>query len=304
MSQTKKQPGNGAKPAAGTPILNPITKQPVSNPALDKAGKALRENNNPQNLNLVINEVTRSFFLIPATVNWNGSAPKPDQNGRVVLPKDTKITFSVVKSDSGKAYFPAFSCEAELRKGKFPHANQVMLLRFDDYARMLQQNEQISGFVVDPFGNNLRFESPMVASIKQQHDAAVARAKAGLRPTQVKAGDKVTLVEPSLYPDKLLDPLCETLAGIDTVAAAYLQVMLVNDTTRYYLVVLDAPRNDQMLLAVAKAAHAYLTDPERKMEINFTTSDSVLGRQGMRDSEPFYIRGKGRVDNLDEEEDE
>ena len=43
MSQTKKQPGNGAKPAAGTPILNPITKQPVSNPALDKAGKALRE---------------------------------------------------------------------------------------------------------------------------------------------------------------------------------------------------------------------------------------------------------------------
>lgn len=301
MSQTNRTPAN-VLPQPNAHVLNPLTGKPVSNPALDKAGKALRENNTPENLNAVINEVTRAFFLIPATVAWSGTPPKPDEKGRVVLPKDTKITFSVIKSTQDKAYFPAFSCEEELRKGKFPNASQIMLLRFDDYARMLEQNKQVSGFVVDPFGNNLRFDAPLVASVKKQRDTLVARAKAGLRQIQVKPGDKVTIVEPSLYPDQLLDPLCEVLAGMDTVAAAYLQVMLVNDTTKYYLVVLDAPRNDQMMAAVAKAAHAYMANPDRKMDVNITTSDTVLGRQGMRDSEPFYIRGKGRVDNLDDDE--
>ena len=45
-----------------------------------------------------------------------------------------------------------------------------------------------------------------------------------------------------------------------------------------------------------------MANPDRKMDVNITTSDTVLGRQGMRDSEPFYIRGKGRVDNLDDDE--
>ena len=45
-----------------------------------------------------------------------------------------------------------------------------------------------------------------------------------------------------------------------------------------------------------------MTGPEKKMELNITTSDTPLGLQGMKDSEPFYIRGKGRVDDLDEDD--
>ena len=177
-----------------------------------------------------------------------------------------------------------------------------MVLHFDDYARMLQQNSHVAGFVVDPFGDNLRFDAKMVASIKERHDAAVARARAGLRQTQIKPGDKVTIVEPSVYPDALVDPVCEALRNFENVAAAYLQVMLVNDTDRYYLLVLDAPRNDQLMVKVAEAVRPFMTGPEKKMELNITTSDTPLGLQGMKDSEPFYIRGKGRVDDLDEDD--
>ena len=292
-----------AKPAAKPMrILNPATKQPVSNPALNEAAKALRAENNAQNLNVVINALTRAVLIAPARVDMS-EAPQPDANGRIAVPKNTRINFSLIKTKDGKSYFPAFSNEEELRKWKQGPIHQVMVLRFDDYARMLEQNSAVSGFVVDPFGDNLRFESKMVASIKQQHDAAVARAQAGLRQTKVKPGDKITIVEPSVYPDQLLDPLCEALADNQKVAAAYLQVMLVNDTDRYYLLVLDAPRDDQMLLAVSKALRGYMTSPDRKMEINITTSDTPLGQQGMRDSEPFYVRGKGRIDNLDDEDD-
>ena len=203
------------QPAAPKPaghILNPVTKQPVANPALNAAAKKLREENNPQNLNMVINELTRAIFLAPAKVEVSGPMPKPDANGRIQMPKDTRVTFSLLKASDGRSFFPAFTNEEEMRKWTQSTANQVMALRFDDYARMLQQSDNVAGFVVDPFGDNLRFESKMVASIKQQHDAAVARARAGLRQTQIKPGDKVTIVEPTVYPDALLDPLCELFA--------------------------------------------------------------------------------------------
>lgn len=297
------------QPAAPKPaghILNPVTKQPVANPALNAAAKKLREENNPQNLNMVINELTRAIFLAPAKVEVSGPMPKPDANGRIQMPKDTRVTFSLLKASDGRSFFPAFTNEEEMRKWTQSTANQVMALRFDDYARMLQQSDSVAGFVVDPFGDNLRFESKMVASIKQQHDAAVARAKAGLRQTQIKPGDKVTIVEPTVYPDALLDPLCELFAQQEGVAAAYLQIMLVNETDRFYLLVLDAPKDDKLFAAIAQAARPFMSSPEtlaKKINLNITTSETPLGQQGMRDSEPFYIRGKGRVDDLDEEDD-
>lgn len=286
-------------------IMNPMTKQPVANPELNAAAKKLRQENNPQNLNAVINQLTRAIFLAPAKVEFNGEAPKPDANGRIQMPKDTRITFSLLKATDGRSFFPAFTNEAELRKWQQNTATQIMALRFDDYARMLQQNERVAGFVVDPFGDNLRFESKMVASIKQQHDAAVERAKAGLRMAQVKPGDKITIVEPTIYPDDLLNPLCELFVQQQGVAAAYLQIMLVNDTDRYYLLVLDSAKDDKLFAAIAQAARPFMASPEnaaKKMNLNITTSETPLGQQGMRDSEPFYVRGKGRI-NLDEEDD-
>lgn len=291
-------------PAAGQHILNPVTKQPIGNPALNAAAKKLRQENNPQNLNIVINELTRAIFLAPAKVEVPGEMPKPDANGRVQMPKDTRITFSLVKAADGRSFFPAFTNEEEMLKWKQNGPMQVMALRFDDYARMLQQNEKVAGFVVDPFGDNLRFESKMVASIKQQRDAAILRAKAGLRQTQIKPGDKITIVEPTVYPDALLNPLCELFAQQQGVAVAYLQIMLVNETDHYYLLVLDAPKDDKLFAAIAQAARPFMSSPEnvaKKMNLNITTSETPLGQQGMRDSEPFYVRGKGRVD-LDEED--
>lgn len=297
------QPAAPKQPAGH--ILNPVTKQPVSNPELNAAAKKLRQENNPQNLNAVINQLTRAIFLAPAKVEINGDIPKPGANGRVQLPKDTRVTFSLLKATDGRSFFPAFTNEEELRKWHQNGATQVMALRFDDYARMLQQNDKVAGFVVDPFGDNLRFESKMVASIKQQHDAAVERVKAGLRPAQVKPGDKITIVEPTVYPDALLDPLCELFAQQPGVAAAYLQMMLVNDTDRYYLLVLDAGKDDKLFAAIANTARPFMSSPEniaKKINLNITTSETPLGQQGMRDSEPFYVRGKGRI-NLDEEDD-
>ena len=118
----------------------------------------------------------------------------------------------------------------------------------------------------------------------------------------VKPGDKITLVEPTVYPDALVDPVCEVLAAAPGVGSAYLQIMIVNETARSYLLVLDGPKDNALFTAVAKAAHPYLMSREKKLDLQITTSVSALGQQGMRDSEPFYRKGIGRV--IEEDDDE
>ena len=96
--------------------------------------------------------------------------------------------------------------------------------------------------------------------------------------------------------------VCEVLAGAPGVGSAYLQVMIVNGEARSYLLVLDGPKDDKLFAAVAQAARPYLASPEKKMDLNITTSVSPLGQQGMQGSEPFYRKGIGRV--IEEDDDE
>ena len=87
------------------------------------------------------------------------------------------------------------------------------------------------------------------------------------------------------------------------VGAAYLQIKVINGATKSYLLVLDAPKDYALFKAAGDAARPFLVSNEKKMNLNITISTSPLGQQGMRGSEPFYIKGQGRVDNLGDDED-
>ncbi|WP_204652171.1 enhanced serine sensitivity protein SseB C-terminal domain-containing protein, partial [Gemmiger formicilis] len=78
-------------------------------------------------------------------------------------------------------------------------------------------------------------------------------------------------------------------------------IMIVNDTRKSYLLILDGPKDEKLFAAVAQAARPYLAGREQKMDLNITTSVSPLGQQGMRGSEPFYRKGIGRVIEDDDE---
>lgn len=176
MSEQEKNttPAQNAAPAAPKPPK-------IDNAALKKAAVALREENNPQNFNAVINLMMRGVFLAPAKIEIGENAPKPDENGRIQLPKDTKVTFALLKSGDGKSFFTAFTDAEELDKWQNKPAGQVMLLRFDDYARMLNGNDHVAGFVLNPFTDNLRFNSDMVASLLKQRNAMLEKIQADRR---------------------------------------------------------------------------------------------------------------------------
>ncbi len=286
---------------------------PTFNPKVKETIAAFKEDNSPKNLNNILNELVRSPLLAPAVFDLQGQpAPKPDADGRVQLPKDTKISLVMVNSPEGKHYYLAFSDWDAVHQwqAKQPKAaQQIILLRFDDYANMIAKNTEASGLVVNPGDNSLRLERPLIESVKKQKDEVakkivekMAEQKAQQEAHRIHPGDKVTLVEPSVLPDAMIDPVCEVLAGAPGVGSAYLQVMIVNGEARSYLLVLDGPKDDKLFAAVAQAARPYLASREKKMDLNITTSVSPLGQQGMRGSEPFYRKGIGRV--IEEDDDE
>ena len=278
-------------------------KEPVFNPKIKETIAAFKAENSPKNLNDILNELVRSPLLAPAVFDLQGQpAPKPGPDGRVQLPKDTKISLMMVTSPEGKHYYLGFS-DWQAKQAKA--AQQIVLLRFDDYANMIARNEAACGLVINPGDNSLRLERPLIESVKKQKDEVahkIADAVAQREAHRIHPGDTVTLVEPSILPDAMVDPICEILAGAPGVGSAYLSVMIVNGEARSYLLVLDGPKDDKLFAAVAQAARPYLLSREKKMDLNITTSISPMGQQGMRGSEPFYRKGIGRV--IEEDDDE
>ena len=276
---------------------------PVFNPELNKSIAALKEENSPQKLNAVINELVKSPLLAPAMFDMQGKpAPKPGPDGRIQLPKNTKVSLVMINSPEGKHYYLAFSDweaaqEWQKQAGK---GRPIMALRFDDFANMLQKNPDAAGLVLNPGANSLRLEAPLIASVKKQKDA-IAKVLQERAAAQIRPGDKVTIVEPTVLPDELLDPVCEVLAQAPGVGSAYLQIMIVNDTNKSYLLVLDGPKDEKLFAAVAQAARPYIASREKKIGLNITTSVTPLGQQGMRGSEPFYRKGEGRIREEDDE---
>ena len=284
-------------------------KAPVFNPKIKETIAAFKAENSPKNLNDILNELVRSPLLAPAVFDLQGQpAPKPGPDGRVQLPKDTKISLMMVTSPEGKHYYLGFSdwdAAHEWQAKQTKAAQQIVLLRFDDYANMIARNEAACGLVINPGDNSLRLERPLIESVKKQKDEGahkIADAVAQREAHRIHPGDKVTLVEPSILPDAMVDPICEILAGAPGVGSAYLSVMIVNGEARSYLLVLDGPKDDKLFAAVAQAARPYLLSREKKMDLNITTSISPMGQQGMRGSEPFYRKGIGRVVEEDDDE--
>lgn len=280
------------------PNTNNMPQPPALNPALKPALVKFKAENSPQNLNAILNELVRSPLLVPASLSFGANPPKPDAQGRVALPKDTAIQVVLLNTPEGKKYYMAFSDWEAVKSWKPEKNQQVLMMRLDDFANMLQRNQEAAGLVINPFTEGFRMEAPLVQAVyKRKQELAMQHAQ-----TQIKPGDKVTIVELPSYPDALVDPLCEVLADAPAIAAAYLQVMIVNETARSYLLVLDGPKDDAVYTALAKAAQPFLAAKEHKIDLNITISASPLGQQGMRGSEPFYRKGIGRVPEEDDEE--
>lgn len=272
----------------------PEQKPKLTNEQLKKAIADFQQESSQQRLGTVFAALVHAQLLVPAKIAPGTKSPKLQPDGRVALPADTRLGFAKLNMPQGEQYFVAFTDEAAFKAMQntqnAPKGQSAVLLRFDGIANLFAKDKQAVGLILDPFTNGLHIP-------RQAIEALTAQLSGAFRP-----GEDVTIVEPSILPDALLDPLCEVLRDAAQIEAAYLQLAIRKSGPKGYLLILDGTADKALMEALAAAARPFLQQNPQKLGLTITPAASPLGQQGMQDSEPFYRRGIGRIRDDDDEE--
>lgn len=140
--------------------------KPVRNPELKKAMEEAKKDQGMENSIRLLNEVVKARLLIPVSMDKD---PQYDRKlEEVVLEKDTRISFELIKAASGDLYYPVFTDGEEMIKCEIEKDQHSMIVNFDDLAAILLMPQSgIAGFAINPMSDNLCFSKEMVASMKR-----------------------------------------------------------------------------------------------------------------------------------------
>ena len=141
--------------------------KPVRNDSLKEAMDQLRNDPTKENNIVVLNEVVSARLLAPVSMDRE---PELDpKTGEVILDKDTEIRFEIITNNKGELYYPVFTDGAELKKCSEEPDQRVLIVNLADLAAMIAaQNNQISGFVINPRGDNMVFPAEMIAKMSEE----------------------------------------------------------------------------------------------------------------------------------------
>ena len=140
--------------------------KPVRNPELKKAMEEAKKDPGMENSIRLLNEVVKARLLIPVSMDKD---PQYDRKlEEVVLEKDTRISFELIKAASGDLYYPVFTDGEEMIECEIEKDQHSMIVNFDDLAAILLMPQSgIAGFAINPMSDNLCFSKEMVASMKR-----------------------------------------------------------------------------------------------------------------------------------------
>ena len=141
-------------------------KKELDNTALVEAIAEMRKDFNNDTQNRVINIALRSNFLVPAVVEKNNELIADEYN-HVTFNEDPKARFLLINDKEQHSYFPVFTSTEELKKLKTKETFTAFSMSFADIAGLTESAKQVTGFVINPFNENLPFSQDMLASIKQ-----------------------------------------------------------------------------------------------------------------------------------------
>ena len=144
--------------------------KPVENPRLKQAIEAVKKDPSAENSSKFLNEIVRAEFIIPVLMDRPAEFDKTA--GEIILEKDTQISFELIKTETGKQYYPLFTDEKKKKKCGVKRDQQNLIVNFDDMAAMiLQPQNQVEGFTVNPMSDDMRFSVDIIAAMKKEMEA-------------------------------------------------------------------------------------------------------------------------------------
>lgn len=146
----------------------------IINPALMLAISRMKENNNPDTQNRMVEEAMNARFLVPCVMQF-----KPGTEGDEMRnPENTMVNFRMLKDPNERLFFMVFTDMDEFRKWEDNDKQNVMVLGFDNLAVMVSNaKSDTGGFVINPSSTNIVFRKEVIQNIIVNRDKAIAEGK-------------------------------------------------------------------------------------------------------------------------------
>lgn len=155
----------------------------LKNQDLIMAYHLMQYNATPERQAEFMQEVVKARFLAPASFD---PEPETGEDGKLKLQPNTKVSFPEVANNEGKKYLPAFTDWKSAQKWELKEGQRLIATNFEDYAAMVLRDQDASGFVINPFEENIRIERNVIASIKQQQAAFIKQKLAEAQKRQAE----------------------------------------------------------------------------------------------------------------------
>lgn len=158
--------------------------------------------------------------------------PSYDVDGSLILDESTNITFSMLNNSNGEQFFPVFSESAELAKWENVDAENTIQVPFDNIAMMLASNKNFSGFVLNPFSDNMTVSREIAAKWLEKKQMMVN----GHAQHVISSDSKYEFHTLNPYPMLLSNKLCEAAKALP-VNALWLRGITLDGSDGYLLAV-------------------------------------------------------------------
>jgi len=144
--------------------MNNQSAEDVKNPALVAAMRAMVQHDN---------ETTRSRM---AAALMESRLLSPIQRQTVLTEKSgpsVRIKFEDIQNTEGDKYYLAFTDIDEYAKWNDDEKhNQALIMTMEDFGNILIRNiNDLKGFVINPYGENISISKSLLLSLLKQHEA-------------------------------------------------------------------------------------------------------------------------------------
>lgn len=255
--------------------------RPVENPRLKGLLKQWRQERVDGLLGQVLEEIAiRAHFL---SVIELSEEPVPNADGTATFAHDTVMQVPMLTTRDGKHFYPAFTDWGELAKWQGATSPaKTLIMSFDDYVTMVGQSASADGVAINPFGDSLVLDRPLLTHLKSQKDLNTK----GVSQQVIAEETQVLLGEPKVYPARMVAAISDYLRQQPTVRRAWLRLM-IRDNEQSYLLVADFSGNREVMFGgMANAAGPHL----KGMPIDMVPYDEGFSKDAVDSVKPFYER--------------
>lgn len=276
-----------SSPAPARPVVEkrprPDVNQPVENPRLKELLEKWREDGTQENTGNVLEEIVlRAWFL---SVFETSEEPRHEGDGKAVFEKDTVLSFPMVSGADGKMLRPVFTDWEELGRWQGLSAPpKTLILSFDDLYAMVAKSEDVTGVVVNPFGDSFVIAREAMHSLMERKELT----EKGATTIEVKKETPVQIGTPNVFPERMMRAISEHLRERPGVSRVWLRLMIRENEQSFLLVVDFAGEAQEVFGGIADAARPFLNG----MFLDMVPFADSFGQQATKGVEPVYKRGK------------